>query len=38
MVVFGSYLSKAERLNDLGIAFDLKAKHDGDASFALRGR
>jgi hypothetical protein len=27
-----------ERLNDLGIAFDLKAKHDGDASFALRGR
>jgi len=38
MVVFGSYLSKAERLNDLDIPVELKAKRDDDASFALRGR
>jgi hypothetical protein len=38
MVVFGSYLSKPERLNDLGIAFELRAKRGGDASFAPRGR
>jgi hypothetical protein len=38
MVVFGRYLFKAERLNDLGMAIELKAKRDGDTSFALRGR
>ncbi len=32
VVVFGSYLSKTERLNDLDIAIELKAKWDDDAS------
>jgi hypothetical protein len=38
MVVFGSYLSEAERLNDMGVAVELEAKRGDDASFALRGR
>jgi hypothetical protein len=33
MVVFGSYVSKAERLNDLDIAVELKAKWHDHASF-----
>ena len=33
VVVFGSYLSKAERINDLDIAVELRAKRDDDASF-----
>ena len=33
VVVFGSYLSKTERLNDLDIAVELKARRDDDASF-----
>ena len=33
VVVFGSYLSKVERLNDLDIAVELKARRDDDASF-----
>ena len=33
VIVFGSYLSKAELINDLDIAVELKAKRDDDASF-----
>jgi hypothetical protein len=33
VVVFGSFLSKAERLNDLDIAVELKARRNDDASF-----
>jgi predicted nucleotidyltransferase len=32
VVVFGSYLSRAERINDLDIAVELKAKWHDDAS------
>jgi hypothetical protein len=38
MVVFGSYLFNAERLNDLEIAVEHEARRDDDAWFALRGR
>jgi predicted nucleotidyltransferase len=33
VIVFGSYLSRAERLNDLDIAVELKARRDDEASF-----
>jgi predicted nucleotidyltransferase len=33
VVVFGSYLSDAKRLNDLDIAVELRAKWHDDASF-----